>query len=95
MPYCLLKLGKRILNIFYVSTAPSQGVSGVRVVPITTTSVEVHWQPIPAAYWSGDHQTGGYRIMFQPVSDFPTSLQATPKQEVQGIEVGTFLYIVH
>ncbi|KAL1140779.1 hypothetical protein AAG570_000709, partial [Ranatra chinensis] len=66
--------------------APSQPVSGVRVVPITTTSVEVHWVPIPAAYWSGDHQTGGYRIMFQPVSDYPTSLQTTPKQEVQGIE---------
>lgn len=67
--------------------APSRAVTGVRVVPITTTSVEVHWIPISAAYWSGDQQTGGYRIMFQPLSDFPTSLQTTPKQEVQGVEV--------
>ncbi|KAK9504659.1 hypothetical protein O3M35_010943 [Rhynocoris fuscipes] len=66
--------------------APSRAVTGVKVVPITTTSVEVHWTPIPAAYWSGDQQTGGYRIMFQPLSDFPTSLQATPKQEVLGVE---------
>ncbi|XP_073972084.1 sidekick cell adhesion molecule isoform X2 [Rhodnius prolixus] len=66
--------------------APSRAVTGVRVVPITTTSVEVHWIPISAAYWSGDQQTGGYRIMFQPLSDFPTSLQTTPKQEVQGVE---------
>ncbi|XP_024084969.1 protein sidekick [Cimex lectularius] len=66
--------------------APSRAVSGVRVVPITTNSVEVNWAPIPAAFWSGDQQTGGYRIMFQPLTDFPTSLQATPKQEVQGVD---------
>ncbi|BES97569.1 Immunoglobulin V-set domain [Nesidiocoris tenuis] len=66
--------------------APSTIVSGLRVIPITTTSVEVNWLPIPMAFWSGDDQTGGYRIMFQPLSDFPTSLQATPKLEVQGAE---------
>lgn len=36
-------------------------------------------------HWNGDSETGGYRILFQPVSDFPTALQATPKQEVMGI----------
>ncbi|XP_046680839.1 protein sidekick isoform X3 [Homalodisca vitripennis] len=66
--------------------APSKEVSDVKVVPITTTSVRVEWQAIPEDYWSGDTETGGYRILFQPVSDFPTSLQATPKQEVKGIK---------
>nr|XP_018910641.1 PREDICTED: protein sidekick isoform X1 [Bemisia tabaci] len=67
--------------------APSQGVTNVRVVPITTTSVRVHWDTIKEQYWSGDHATGGYRIVFQPISDFPTTLRTTPKQEVQGIQV--------
>lgn len=47
----------------------------------------MEWDPVPKEYWSGDTETGGYRIVFQPVSDFPTSLQATPKQDVRGIEV--------
>ncbi|XP_043274054.1 protein sidekick isoform X3 [Venturia canescens] len=66
--------------------APSRGVSGLKVVPITTTSVEVHWDMIEEIHWSGDHETGGYRVVYQPVSDFPTALQATPKQEVFGIK---------
>ncbi|XP_031349288.1 protein sidekick isoform X2 [Photinus pyralis] len=65
--------------------APSRAISDVRVVPITTTSVEVYWVPIEEQYWSGDTKTGGYRVIFQPVSDFPTALQATPKEEVMGI----------
>ncbi|XP_044732733.1 protein sidekick isoform X2 [Chrysoperla carnea] len=66
--------------------APSRGVSDLRVVPITTTSVQVHWSAIDELFWSGDIETGGYRIVFQPVSDFPTALQATPKEEVKGIK---------
>lgn len=69
------------------SPAPSRGVSGLKVVPITTTSVEVHWDMIEEIHWSGDHETGGYRVLYQPVSDFPTALEATPKQEVFGIKV--------
>ncbi|KAI4461154.1 titin [Holotrichia oblita] len=65
--------------------APSKGVSNVKVVPITTTSVEVYWESIEEQYWSGDVSTGGYRVIFQPVSDFPTALQATPKEEIMGI----------
>ena len=65
--------------------APSRGVTGLKVVPITTSSVQVHWDMIDASHWSGDHETGGYRVVYQPVSDFPTALQATPKQEVFGI----------
>lgn len=62
-------------------------MSSVKVVPITTTSVEVYWEPVENQYWSGDVKTGGYRVVFQPVSDFPTALQATPKEDVMGIEV--------
>ncbi|XP_014300001.2 protein sidekick isoform X2 [Microplitis demolitor] len=65
--------------------APSRGVTGLKVVPITTTSIEVHWDMIEEIHWSGDHTTGGYRVVYQPVSDFPTALEATPKQEIIGI----------
>ncbi|KAK9695167.1 Immunoglobulin I-set domain [Popillia japonica] len=65
--------------------APSKGVNNVKVVPITTTSVEVYWESIEEQFWSGDVSTGGYRVIFQPVSDFPTALQATPKEEIMGI----------
>ncbi|KAF5283152.1 hypothetical protein FQR65_LT02664 [Abscondita terminalis] len=65
--------------------APSKSVSDLKVVPITTTSVEVYWLTVEEQYWSGDTKTGGYRVIFQPVSDFPTALQATPKQDVIGI----------
>lgn len=67
--------------------APSKGVIGLKVVPITTSSVEVHWNMIDEIYWSGDYETGGYRVVYQPVSDFPTPLQATPKKDVVGIQV--------
>lgn len=75
----------------YCVAAPSKAVTEVKVVPITTTSVRVEWQPVSEVHWSGDSETGGYRIVFQPVSDFPTSLQATPKQEVKGAKVSIFL----
>lgn len=65
--------------------APSRGVSGLKAVPITTTSVEVHWNMIDESFWSGDFTTGGYRVLYQPVSDFPTALQDTPKVEILGI----------
>ncbi|XP_034188408.2 sidekick cell adhesion molecule isoform X4 [Osmia lignaria lignaria] len=66
--------------------APSKGVTGLKVVPITTSSIEVHWNSIDEVYWSGDHETGGYRVIYQPVSDFPTALQDTPKEEILGIK---------
>ena len=62
-------------------------MTGLKVVPITTTSIEVHWSPIDEANWSGDHQTGGYRVFYQPLSDFPTPLPGPPKEEVMGINV--------
>lgn len=57
------------------------------MVPITTTSVEVYWEPVDMQYFSGDLETAGYRVVFQPVSDFPTALQATPKVDVPGYKV--------
>jgi len=51
---------------------------------------------IDEVHWSGDYETGGYRVVYQPVSDFPTPLQATPKEEILGIKVCidiSFLYV--
>lgn len=73
------------IEVRTLPAAPSQGVHGLKVVPITTTSVRVQWNSLDKSYWNGDATTGGYRILFQPISDFPTALQATPKQEVMGI----------
>lgn len=66
----------------------------MKVVPITTSSIEVHWNAIDEVYWSGDHETGGYRVVYQPVSDFPTALQDTPKEEVLGIKVMIIIIII-
>lgn len=71
----------------FLFLAPSKGVTNVRVVPITTTSVRVHWTPVDEIYWSGDQGTGGYRVIYQPESDFLTALKATPKEDILGIKV--------
>ncbi|XP_011308943.1 protein sidekick isoform X2 [Fopius arisanus] len=76
------------IQVQTLPAAPARGVTGLRVVPITTTSVEVHWEVIEEVHWSGDYETGGYRVVYQPVSDFPTALEATPKQEILGIRQG-------
>ncbi|XP_012155263.1 protein sidekick isoform X7 [Ceratitis capitata] len=67
--------------------APASGVSGLKVVPITTTSVRVQWSALETSMWNGDAATGGYRILYQQLADFPTALQATPKTDVMGINV--------
>ncbi|XP_026329233.1 protein sidekick isoform X2 [Hyposmocoma kahamanoa] len=66
--------------------APSKAVEGLHVVPITPSSVRVQWTPLGEQYWSGDTRTGGYRVFYQPLTDFPTPLQQTMKQEVSGIK---------
>lgn len=66
----------------------------MKVVPITTTSVHVHWKPIEESYWSGDYETGGYSILFQPVSDYPVSLQMSPKQQIRGITVNIMSFVI-
>ncbi|XP_026815472.1 protein sidekick isoform X3 [Rhopalosiphum maidis] len=65
-------------------TSPSRVVGKVQVVPITTTSVRVTWEPIPPQYWNGDTQTGGYKVLYQPVSDIPMALQTIPSQLIMG-----------
>ena len=69
--------------------APSKGVTNLKVVPITTTSVEVYWDPVEEQYWSGDVKTGGYRVTYQlsDYSEYPTALQAIPKEEIFGVKV--------
>ncbi|XP_075159070.1 sidekick cell adhesion molecule isoform X3 [Haematobia irritans] len=67
--------------------APSVPVTNLKVVPITTTSVRVKWNALETSMWNGDATTGGYRILYQQLSDFPTALQATPKTDVMGINI--------
>ncbi|KAH8397906.1 hypothetical protein KR222_006052, partial [Zaprionus bogoriensis] len=69
--------------------APAIGVGNLKVVPITTTSVRVHWGALETGMWNGDAATGGYRILYQQLSDFPTALQSTPKTDVMGINVNS------
>lgn len=76
---------KESIEVRTLPAAPNVRVQGLKVVPITITSVRVEWTPLENAFWNGDSETGGYRILFQPVSDFPATLQATPKQEIMGI----------
>lgn len=76
---------KESIEVRTLPAAPSQGVQDLKVVPITTNSVQVQWVALTKSHWNGDATTGGYRVLYQPVSDFPTSLQATPKQEIMGI----------
>ncbi|PSN39774.1 Protein sidekick [Blattella germanica] len=64
--------------------APSRGVSGLKVVPITTTSVRVEWDPVEKMYWSGDYETGGYRVEYRS-EKFPTAAQATPKEDMSQV----------
>lgn len=66
--------------------APSKAVENLHVVPITPNSVRVQWTPLSEQYWSGDARTGGYRIFYQPLTDFPTALQQTMKLEVTGVK---------
>ncbi|XP_063378104.1 protein sidekick isoform X1 [Cydia fagiglandana] len=66
--------------------APSKAIEKLHVVPITPSSVRVQWTPLTEQYWSGDTQTGGYRVYYQPLTDFPTPLHHTMKQEVPGIK---------
>lgn len=79
------------IEVRTLPAAPSQGVKGLQVVPITTTSVRVQWQALERSLWNGDSVTGGYRVLFQPISDFPTALQATPKQDIMSIEVNSLI----
>lgn len=73
------------IEVRTLPAAPARGVTGLKVVPITTTSVRVEWRALEAAEWNGDAATGGYRVLFQPVSDFPMALQVR--------EEGVYLHV--
>lgn len=77
---------KESSEIRTLPAAPSEAVRDLKVIPITTTSVRVEWTPLDTHVWNGDDSTGGYRVLFQPISDFPATLQATPKEEVHGVD---------
>ncbi|XP_021701145.1 protein sidekick isoform X5 [Aedes aegypti] len=77
---------KESIEVRTLPAAPSGGITGLKVVPITTTSVRVQWNPLKKSLWNGDSNTGGYRILYQPISDFPSTLQSTPKLDVMGVE---------
>jgi len=67
-----------------VLLAPKGTVGDVQVVPITTTSVRVNWKPI-GVIWNGDMDTGGYRVFYRQIVDYPVaSVQSTPKEEIHG-----------
>ncbi|ODM95509.1 Protein sidekick [Orchesella cincta] len=72
--------------------APGGSVSDVQVVPITTTSVRVTWKPLASNSWSGDGETGGYRVEYRQVVDYPVaSAQSTPKEEIHGTQATTVI----
>ncbi|XP_052901229.1 protein sidekick isoform X2 [Anopheles moucheti] len=73
------------IQIRTLPAAPSEPITGLKVVPITTTSVRVQWLALRFNTWNGDAETGGYRILYQPLSDFPSTLQSTPKMDVLGV----------
>ena len=82
---------KFTFNHLIIPPAPSKAVENLHVVPITPSSVRVQWTPLGDAHWSGDTRTGGYRVRYQPLTDFPTALQQAMKQEVPGIKVITII----
>uniref|UniRef100_T1GDI4 Fibronectin type-III domain-containing protein n=1 Tax=Megaselia scalaris TaxID=36166 RepID=T1GDI4_MEGSC len=46
------------ITVRTLPAAPMEGVSGLKVVPITTTSVRVDWNPLEESVWNGDAATG-------------------------------------
>lgn len=53
--------------------------------------MRVTWEPIPTQYWNGDTQTGGYKVLYQPVSDIPMALQTIPSQLILGTTEKTLI----
>ncbi|CAG7730812.1 unnamed protein product, partial [Allacma fusca] len=74
--------------------APDVPVGDVQVIPITTNSVRVSWKPLPAELWYGDAKTGGYRVMYHQIVDYPVaSVRSTPKEEIYGIESSSMVLL--
>ncbi len=70
--------------------APTGAAGDVAVVPITSTSVRVSWKPLGVGKWNGDAETGGYKVEYRQVLDYPVaSVQSAPKEEVRGTQATT------
>ncbi|XP_037093767.1 protein sidekick-like [Pollicipes pollicipes] len=67
--------------------APRAAVTDVKVIPITTTSVRVEWRPVAPSAWSGDAVTGGYRVEYRPLTDFPSPMLGALESSVMDVQV--------
>ena len=63
-------------------------VENLKVTPITRTDVSVTWDPLPASQFNGDIESGGYKIEYREVTDFPSPLTSSPQVELKGITIG-------
>lgn len=79
---------KESVDVRTLPAAPAFPVTGLKVVPITTSSVRVEWSPLKKNLWNGDSDgESGYRVVYQPIDDFGSKiLTDVPKLDVMGIE---------
>jgi len=83
---------KESVDVRTLPAAPAFPITGLKVVPITTSSVRVEWDPLKKVLWNGDSdgESVGYRIVYQPIDDLGTKiLTDVPKQDVLGIDQKT------
>lgn len=77
---------KESVDVRTLPAAPAFPITGLKVVPITTSSVRVEWTPLKKNLWNGDSD-GGYKVVYQPIDDFGSKiLTDVPKLDVTGIE---------
>jgi len=74
-----------------LSTAPTGSPTDVTVTPITSTNVRVSWKPLAAGSWNGDAETGGYKVEYRQVVDYPVGASVLPKEEVRGTQASTLV----
>lgn len=54
--------------------------SSLQVIPITRSSVRVEWSPLPPQAWSGDPNTGGYRVKYRQIKDILATFNTQSKE---------------
>ena len=67
--------------------APSSTVENLKVTPITRTDVRVTWNPLQVSDFNGDVESGGYKIEYREVTDFPSPLSSSPQVELKGVSI--------
>merc|ERR1719319_1336130 len=55
--------------------------------PITRTDVRVNWTPLHVKDFNGDVESGGYKIEYREVTDFPSPLNSSPQVELRGVTI--------